>query len=527
MLEINIRRSSKKTIDGIVITHNDRTLRFNGKATIRLEKVLKDKEDKESNLFDCFNEYIEATFSSERKIELFKLYEKAHTIVENGHFGDYREEMAQVGPIVDELIRFIDVPKYCSFIQYSRHLQIPPDLSIAASKGDYPAETTFTDMDYVEQVKLAFVMRTTWPIVFSLLARFSATMGDGHNELVCGDLFKSNPTITQMPGWQKLSMYVKYAFDKRGIPSQVDSISSTEYFTSKVLYNTVFSRLCCAVIPETEEGKNLATAINASVRLHETSGSKLNKKDFSEGDDEDKRSIYERYQVAEGVKTANEVQQAEFFSFGLMDENDRPRFVDRFKFQCLALNIKQEQLVEDVYDRLPPNWHFELHPHILKLLQLTFQYVYGVDEVKGVVSPMIYMTCNYTQLMACIALAQVSLSERGFKYLPSVLGAIHNPKGLRTLSDGLKLNADDKDFLTSICDIQSRNNEGRSFNEAIVAANDFLEHLGNGVWQSNLEFGVLDDHAVYKRVAQAALFPIEIEVEIKNEFMELMRQNNT
>lgn len=518
MFNVEVRRSSKKTIEAIIVTLNDKTLRFNGKATVRLEKVLKEKDDKETNLFDCFNEYVEATMSTERKIELFKLYEKGHAIVESGKFLDYNIEVSRLLPIANELFEFIDIPKYCAFIQYSRHLQIPPDLSVAASKGDYPAETTITDVDYVEMVKFAFVCRTLFPVIFSLLSRFDMTMGTGHSELVCGELIKGNPRITSMPGWHKLYTYVQFAFNKRGIPSQVDAVASNEYFTEKVLYNTIFSRLCCAVIPETEEGKNLATAINASVKQHETSGSKLNKKDFSEGDDDDKRSIYERYQVAESTKTANEEKQAEYFAFGLFDETDKERVKDRFKYQCMGLGIKQVELVEAVYDRMPPNWNFELHDHILKVLQLTYAYE---------VSAMVFWTFNYTQLMAAIALGQVRLSELGFKYLPSILGAIHNPDGLRSLSEGLKLNTEDKEFLTSICDIQSRNNEGRSFNEAIVAATDFLEKLGNGIWMSNLEYGVLDDPEIYNRVAQGATFPMEIEVEIKNELIALIRHNNS
>lgn len=518
MFNIEVRRSSKKTIEAIIVNLNDRTLRFNGKATIRLEKAFKEKDDKETNLFDCFNEYVESTFSTDKKTELFKLFEKAHNIVESGKFINYHTEIAQLIPIVNALYEFINVDKYCSFIQYSRHLQIPPDLSIAASKGDYPEETTISDVDYVELVKLAFVIRTAHPIIFSLLFRFGESMGAGHSELVCGDLIKNNPRINQMPGWHKLSNYVRFAFNKRGIPSQVDSVTSNEYFTEKVLYNTIFSRLCCAVIPETEDGKNLATAINSSVKLHETSGSKLNKKDFSDGDDDDKRSMYERFQVAEATKTANEEEQAEYFSFGLFDETDKERFQDRFKYQCLGLGIKQVELVEAVYDRIPPNWNFELHDHILKLLQLTYAFE---------ASPMVFWTFSHTQLMAAIALGQVKLAEMGFKYLPAIMGAIHNPDGFRSLSEGLKLNTEDKEFLTSICDIQSRNNEGRSFNQAIVAATEFLEKLGNGIWTSNLEYGVLDDPDIYKRVAKGALFPIEIEVDIKNEFITLVRHVNS
>ncbi|TQH43991.1 hypothetical protein, partial [Pseudomonas aeruginosa] len=103
----------------------------------------------------------------------------------------------------------------------------------------------------------------------------------------------------------------------------------------------------------------------------------------------------------------------------------------------------------------------------------------------------------------------------------------NNPGGMRSLSDGLRLNTEDKEFLVSICDIQSRNDEGRSFNEAVEVATEFLETFGNGQWKSNLEYGVLDDPEVYQRVERAALFDLEIDLEIKNEFMRLVRQVNT
>lgn len=519
MFSIETNRSSRRNIDAFIVSLNSRVLRFNGKATIRLEKTLKEKGDgiAEANLFDCLNEYVDATFSQDKQKQLFTIYEKGHRITENGSFGNYQEELANVLPIANELLDLINIPKYCSFIQYSRFLQIPPDLGLAASKGDYPIETTITDVDYVEMVKFAFAARVIYPLVFSLLFRFEPRMGRSSAELVCGDIIKGCPAIVGLPGWSKLKTYIEYAFNKRGTPTQVDSVNSTETFTSKVLYNTIFARLCCAVIPETELNKNLATTINSSVQHHETTGSRLNKKDFGD-DEEDKRSMYERFQAAEMVKTANVTKQAEYFSFGLFDEEDKPRYINRFKHQCIGFKIKQEKLVEAVYDRLPPNWEFDLNDHNVKLLQLTFA---------GSISPAIYEACEYTQLMAAIVLGQVRLSEWGFKYLPSVLGMIHDPEGTRSLADGLKLDDEDKEYLSSICDIQSRNKEGRSFNEAIVSATDFLERLGNGIWKSNLEYGVLDHPEIYQKVAEGELFSTEIEVEIKAEFMALIKLVNS
>lgn len=517
MFNIEVKRKSKKTIKAIVISLNEHLLRFNGDAGIKLERVITEKDAEEPNLFSCFNEYVERTFDTDQKQALFKLFERAHAIAESPAFKDYTQELTQIKPITDAILDFIDVPKFCSFIQYSDHMVVPPELSIAASKGDYPAQTTITEHDYKELVKFTFVTRVIYPIIFSLINRFDSTMGSGYSELVCGQLIKDNPHLINMYGWTKLQTYVNYAFDKRGIPQQVDAVGSMEYFIDRVLFNTIFSRLCCAVIPETEPEKNLATAINAAVRQHESSGSTFRKKDDRSEGEEDKRSLYERYQINEEIKATNEIMAAEFFSMGLFDENDNERHVDRFKWPCAALKIDNPKLVEKVFDNIPPVWEFELSDHVIKLLQLTFD---------GDIPPMIYWACDYNQLMAAIALAQVRLSQWGYHYLPSVLGAIHDPDGMRSLPDGLKLNTEDKEFLASICDIQSRNDEGRSFNEAIEAATDFLEFFGNGQWKSNLEYAVLDDPKVYERVERGDLFSLEIEIEIKNEFMRLIRQVN-
>ena len=520
MLEITMSRVSKKTIGSIFVTLNDQSLQFtgNGKASVKLERVIKDTDDNEqTNLFDCFNDYISGTFDTDRKIELFRKFERAHKIVDSPKNIDYNTELAEAKPIVDEIIDFIDVHKFCSFIHYSKYLQIPKGLSEAASKGDYPTETTITDQDYVEMVKLAFVTRVVYPIIFGLMGRFDVAMGVGYSELVCGGLLKDNPLITNLPGWRKLSTYVHYAFNKRPMPSQADSVTSTEDFVDKVLFNTLFSRLCCAVLPETEEGKNLATGINASVKQHETGSATFRDKDRPSDEDDDKRSIYDKYQISEAVKSSDEVGEAEYFSFGLFDENDNERITDRFKHQCIGLEINQPELVEKVYDNISPNWDFELHDHILKILQLTYV---------GVVSPLIFEACDYVQLTAAICLAQVKLSEQGYKYLPSVLGAIHDPDGMRSLPDGLKLSTEDKEYIASICDIQSRNNEGRSFNEGLVAATTFLDKFGNGRWKSNLEYGVLDSPVIYGRVKKGALFGLEISPEVKVEFMRLIRQVN-
>jgi hypothetical protein len=517
MFLINIRRTGKKGIKAIEVSLNDQLILFNGRAKVQLEKVIRDKSEEENNLFSCFNDYVDSVFTTEQKIKLFHLYDKAHSIVESGKFYDYNTEINQLRPIVDDILELVNVDKYCAFIQNSEYLKIPKNLSEAASKGDYPEQTTVTDNDYVNLVKLAFVVRTVYPIIFGLLNRFDQTMGSGYREVVCGELIKNNPYITRLYGWEKLNTYFRFSFDKRGIPTQIDGGGSSETFIEKVLFSAIFDRLCCAVIPETEHDKNIANSINGAVKQHETSTIFKPKEDRPGADEEDKRSNYDKYGITEEVKSSDQESEAEFFSFGLFDETDAPRFKDRFKYQCIALGIKNEKLVEKVYDNLPINWDFDMHNHIVRILELTYF---------EVVSAFIWEACNYTQFMAAIALAQVKLSEQGYKYLPSVLGAIHDPNGTRSLAEGLKLSDEDKNYLASICDVQSRNSENRGYNEALLAADSFLSQFGNGVWRSNLEYGVLDDPEIYDRVTAGDLFSIEVENEIKNEYMALIKQVN-
>lgn len=515
-MQITMNRSSKKKIGEIVITHKDEKIVFIGSGQIRLERVIRDKDDVESNLFDCLNDYVGAVLSESEQDRIFSLYKEAHTIIESGDFKDYYEELVGIKRIVGSVLEVINPRKYEDFIQYSDYLKIPAGLSEAARKGDYPIETTITDEDYVGLVKFTFLVRTIYPIVFGLCGRFDAIMGTTA-ELISGYLIKDNPVITNTPGWRKLNTYIDFSFNKRGIPSLPEEVKSMENFTDQVLFSAIFSRLCCSVIPETEKDKNLATAINATVKSFEGGRSNFKPKRTSMGDD-DKRSIYDKYMISESVRVSDQVVQGEFFSFGLFDEEGKEKLRDRFKYQCKALGIKNEELVGLVYDNLPRNWEFELHDHIHKLLQIIYS---------GKVSPFIFEACDYTQLMASIALGQVWLSEQGFLFLPSVLGAIDNPKGARQLPDSLKLSNDDKEYLASICEVQSRNSEGRSYNEAIVAATEFLDGFGNGTWQSNLEYGVLSDDAeVYKRVREGSMFEIEIETGIKDEFINLIKLNN-
>lgn len=518
MFNVDMRRSGKKGIKAIEVSFNDQTSLFNGKAKVQLERVSKDKPDVENNLFDCLNEYVTSVLTNEQQLQLYKLYEKAHDIIENGKFYDYHQELSRLKPLVDKILEMIGVEKYCAFIENSHHLVIPKNLSEAASKGDYPVQTTITDEDYVNLVKLAFVIRAVFPIIFGLMDRLDEPMTSAYSGVVCGSLIKDNYFIQRMYGWEKLKVYFKFSFDKRPTPTQIESGGNTEAFIEKVLFSAIFDRLCCAVIPETEYDKNIANTINGAVRQHEASISFRNKEDrLHGGDDEDKRSSFDKYNITEKVRASDIESEAEYFSFGLFDEKDQPRYVDCFKHQCVGLGIKNAALVDKIYRNIPPNWNFELTEVNRDLLSLVFN---------EVVSPAIWEECSYVQLMAAIALGQVRLAEWGYTYLPSLLGCIADPEGPRSLAEGLKLSDDDKNYLASICDVQSRNSENRGFNEVLLAVDRFFVELTNKAWKSNLEYGVLDDVKIYDRVTPGDLFSLELENEIRLEFMRLVKQVN-
>lgn len=515
-MQITMTKISKRIFGSIEISFGEEVLRFEGRATLQLDEPVKLKSDKpEANLFECFNDYLKSVVSPEDQLTLFNLYKEAFNVIE-GDVGDYTKDLSAAKKITGKILDLIDVRKYENFIQFSDYLRIPPELGEAARKGDYPVETTITDEDYVHLVRFAFLVRTIYPVIYGLLGKFDPLVGK-EGELIMGDIIKDNPYIINHPGWVKLNTYIDFSFNKRGIPTRPDSIGSVENFTDRVLYTTIFNRLCCAVIPERQPEKNLATNISAAIKTAENRQNNFKTKRTSMGE-EDKRSIYDKYMISESVRVSDQVRQAEFFSFGLMDENDKPRSKDLFKYQAKALGIKQPELVEAVYDKIPRNWEFHLYPHIHQLLQLVYF---------GKVSPFIFEACDYTQLMAAIALGQVWLAEQGFQYLPSLLGAIDNPDGPRQLPDVLKLTNDDKDYLASICEVQTRNAEGRSYNEAVVAAANFLDGFANGTWQSNLEYGVLTDEGnIYQRVKEGSLFELEVEREIKDEFMDLNKLIN-
>lgn len=513
MLVIRLVRNSKTVIEKIIVEYNTRKLDFNGKAKIFLEKSINNFSEG-ANLFDCQNEFVDSTFSDSQKLELFKLYERAHKICESSKDTEYRNELFELKKIVDDIYSLFNVTKYVGFIQYSKHLVVPANLIAATSKGDYPEETTILEKDYVNLVKFTMAVRVIYPILFGITNRLSLIMGENHALLNIGQLISHSPSLTALPGWDKLKLYVHTTFIKHGVGQSLTEFSTGNNAVEKTVFKVIIGRLCSSVIPETEKDKHIANVINS---ICQTAKSEYNEA-FREKEDsysEDKRSMFERYQIIEGNNPSKEQAEAEWFSFGLFDEKNNLRTTNRFHYQALTLGV-DETLVELVFDKLPSNWKFELDRHVVALLQLTF-----IDEV----SPYTFLACDYTQLMAAVALGQVKLSSMGYRYLPAILGCVNDPDGIRTV-ETLKLNNEDREAIEGICSVQAKNTDARSANEAVLAVMDFLENFGNGIWKSNLEVGVLENREIMTKYPKGGMYPLEIDNQIKIEFVDLVLRIN-
>lgn len=520
-LNIFTVRNSKKNFDRLTVVweqgEEKRHLHFMGKGSIKLAEVKKEDNDADMELFAPLNSYFEMALSPEQQKQLFDLYQRGADIIEDGEFVSYEKEMRRIEPVIHDILSLVKPQNLMNYFEHSsKFMVIPKDLKTTTGHGYYPRETTFIVEDYVNIVKATFLIRTVFPIFFGLLSRLESFTGSSYAELLCGTLLRSNSVITETAAWKRLESYVKHSFMKNTQADASIQVGSTEHTIAMILSRIVFNRLCVAIIPETEKGKSIINAISSEVKQFENNNNGYRKKE-SYGDEDDNSSFLDEHQITEEVPMAKITQMAEYFSFGLRDEKDQERFTDRFKHQCYGLGIKNEKLVDMIYDRLPTVWNFQLTKPMRTLLQMTFA---------GDVSERIYDHCDYLQLTAAICLAQVRLSEKGYVYLPSLLCAQFAQDGVQSGNSFLTLSNEDRARLGELCDVQSKNNEGGSFNEAALYVKEFFEELESNQWESNLEFGILGNPELYSKVKKGDMFDLEITVEVKAEVMRLINEIN-
>lgn len=515
MLKVFITRNSKNNFDKITVMHNKEHIDFMGKGSIKLSSNKEMSEEVE--LFTPINDYFDIALSEEQEKNIYNLYQQAADIIENNDFSNYEKEMVKIEQIVTTLLEQIKPANLMNFFEHSsKYMVIPKDLKKAPGHGYYPEETTFVVNDYVDVVKMTFLIRVTYPIFFGLLFRFESLTGINYANLICGAILHRNEFIRETRGFKRLQGYVNHSFLKSNNNGTIET-SSSEHGALIVLYRILFLRLSSAMIPETLPGKSIINAISSEVKQYENNNNGYRKKE-SFGDDEDNTSYLDEHQITEEVPMAKITVMAEYFAFGLSDENDDERFKNRFHYQCKGLGINQPQLVEALYDRLPTSWNFQLTHPMRTILQMVFA---------GDISERIYDHLDYRQLTAAICLAQVKLAERGYVYLPSLCCAQLDKEGTATANSYFQMTADERDYLSEICDVQSKNNEGGSFNEAVVFVKEFFEELEMNQWKSNIEYGILDNPELYNKVKKGELFQIDIDTEIKNEFFQLIKEINS
>ena len=88
------------------------------------------------------------------------------------------------------------------------------------------------------------------------------------------------------------------------------------------------------------------------------------------------------------------------------------------------------------------------------------------------------------------------------------------------------MTAEERNYLGEICKVQSKNNEGGSFNEAVVYVKELLEEIERNNWVSNLEYGILNEPDVYEKVNKGNLFPLDIDSNVKIELFRLIKEIN-
>lgn len=521
-MEFQITHATISQFKGIAVTHKEETITFAAHSKTHCGTT-------KDNLFVHVNEYME-NIPEQRLDGIFNVFKTAKSILEP----DYAETVGKddellrnhrnygylvdrLIPLIRELYQLIDLRNYTYFLKQSGVCAPPHGLKETVARGEYHAEQTINPTEYEQIAELTLLMRPCFPIVSGMMQKAKEITGDEYKEVVTSGLFKDFDAFTAHHGWNKIRNYMNYFYSTNGINSLQLSLISEDSYINHAFYSALFSRLGSTHIPSRDPSKNIAKSLYSVAKQYSAPSSRIREKKLTAKDEmNEKRSLYEIYFLKEEVSSADEESQAEYFSMGLFDNTDAPKYTNRFDIACMGLGIKNPLLVEWVYDQLPNNWDFDLQPHIYKLLQMTF-----VEEM----SYNIYLALDHVQLMAAMSLATVKLHQMGYPKLATLVCTVYDPNQPRSLTDEIfALDSADKEMLESICAV-SRGQSGLSTdNEAVIAVNEFLRELGNGQWSSIIEPGMLDDAEVMKNADLGDLFEVELDRELKNEFLRLTKE---
>lgn len=525
-LKAELVKSGVTPFSGITVTYGDETILFKGSGRVNCGTSSDD-------LFECFNSYV-SNLSEDTRSDLFDLYKDAKLILDPTYFdsenlddelmlnnNDYHFLTRKLKPTVKKIFDTIKFANFEYFIAQSGYVNPPPDLMSMYARGEYPPETTINFNDYRNLGQLILVLRCILPVIVETVSKAEVIAGKGYAEVIAGLLINDNPVVVNHPGWVRLNEYVEYSYNAKGRstnPLRLDIISE-DRFANHAVYKALFSRLCLCFIPSKVPNKNLSKSLYSIVnQFDKVSSSIREKRAGGKDENNDRRGHFEIYQLKEEVNATEEAAQAEYFSFGMYDEDDNPRHTNFFKYQCAGLGIDEPALAEHLYSMIPNNWEFELRPHIVKLCQLVF-----ADDI----SYMIYYALEYQQLMAAMALAQLKLHQMGYPHLAVLVTAIPDKEGVRThTEDMFSLTTQERAVLQSLCAVVKGNGAVSTDNEAVSAAMEFFKELGVGAWKSTIELGLIDDPKAMETMRKGFLYEVELTKEIKEEFIALVAKVN-
>lgn len=524
-MEFQTTHATISQFKGIAITHKGETISFSAHSKTHCGTT-------KDNLFVHINEYLESV-PEPRLDGIFDIFKQAKRIIDPDYamtagvddellrnHRNYSYLIDRLVPLIRELYQLVDIRNFTYYLKQSGVCAPPQGLKETVARGEYHAEQTINPTEYEQIAELTLLMRPCFPIVSGMMQKAKEITGDEYKEVVTAGLFKDFTAFTHHHGWEKIRNYMNYFYSSNGVNSLQLSLISEDSYINHAVYSALFSRLGSTHIPSRDPSKNIAKSLYSVAKQYSAPSSRIREKKLTAKDEQnEKRSLYEIYFLKEEVSSADEEAHAEYFSMGLFDNEDNPVYENRFDIPCMGLQISRPDLVEWVYDQIPTNWEFELQPHIFKLLQLAFN-----DGI----SYNIYLSLDHVQLMSAMSLATVKLHEMGYPKLATLLCTVYDPTQPRSLTDEIfSLDGSEKDMLESLCAVYRGQSGLSTENEAVIAVNDFLRELGNGQWSSIIEPGMLDDAEVMRNADLGDLFEVELDRELKAEFLNLVKEVNS
>lgn len=525
-MKLSLVISAKTKFTGIVAEHKGKRVTFKAEGTVK-------GGNNENDLFLCFNNYSDIVLREEEKDELFSLYEQAHFVLEpsaDGHQSEYEVYLqnnqnkdfliSKLVPIVDRIIEVINPSRLTYFIDSeSIYTKLPHDLDMNQNKGDYPDAKTINGRDYENLVKFILTFQPAFPVISAFITHLeSKKITSDCKELVAGNLIKNNQYLINSPSWKKILGYISYDVVNKNINNLKVDVSNDNNFIENTAFKIMFVRFLTFLIPNPDKNTNLAKQIFNGIRQIDTEGGNFRDKRPASEDNTDKRSNIEMYQLYEEIKSADEIADAEFFSFSHFDENEQPRFKNRFTAQCIAMGIKDESMVEHCFDLIPNNWNFQLRPHIVQLLQLAL-----ID----VVSPFLINVLDYHQLMAAMALSQVKLHEMGYPNLAVLVTTLYDQNAPRSNGGNFDtLDSNDRAIIENICRVDQTQGESLVKNEGVAAADAFLKDIFSKGWVSTIEVNMIGDQRAMETAQRGVMHEVDLNHEVKEEFISLIQKQN-